>query len=149
MGVLLGIAVVDGLLIACSAFIARRAGRIVLALPIVIATIGAVWLFGALTHYRRSTGRELQGLVGYHYSVPEWGFKYAHGGAEIERWSFHVPAAVTFVLLFASGIAASLKRWRKVGAWGMVGLWLYHVGCAAAVFLVYAAVWVRAASVFI
>ena len=50
----------------------------------------------------------MQGLVGYHYSVPEWGFKYAPGGAEIERWSFHVPATVTFVLLFASGIAVSL-----------------------------------------
>lgn len=149
MHVLLWVIVPVVLIVALSGFFVRRSGAITLALPIVIVTIGSLWMYGALAHYRRATGQELNGLVGYHYSVPEWGFKYAPNGRQIERWSFHVPSAATFVLLLVSAVVASAKQWRKIGVWRALGLWLYHFGCAAAFLIVYGVLWMEAASVFI
>ena len=117
--------------------------------PIVIAAIGALWMLVALRHFERSTGHGLQGLIGYHYSMPEWGFKYAPGGADIERWSFHVPTGVTFGLLLISAVIGTVKRWRDIGVWRTVGLWLYHFVWAIVFFIIYAALWMHAASVFI
>lgn len=134
MNMLLGTTIAVGAVLAIVGFLLRRGGRVIIVLPVVIATIGALWLFGAVAHYQRSTGRELRGLVGYHYSVPEWGFEYAPGGAQIERWSFHVPAIATFALLLGSASALSVKLARNVGAWQTVGLWVYHLGCAGAFF---------------
>jgi hypothetical protein len=149
MQMLLWISLIVALVIGISGFLVRRAGRVILAMPIAVAAIGALWLFGALSHYQRVTGRELQGLVGYHYSMPEWGFKYADGGAQIARWAFHVPAIATLALLLGSAIVASVTQWRNIGIWPTLSLWLYHFGCAAAFFVVYAMLWVEAASVFI
>ena len=79
----------------------KRGGVFVLVLPVVIASIGSMWIYGALEHYQHATERELTGLIGYHYSVPEWGFEYAPNGRYIERWSFTVPAYTTLMLLLA------------------------------------------------
>jgi hypothetical protein len=88
-------------------------------------------------------------LIGYHYSMPEWGSEYAPNGRRIERWSFTVPAYTTLVLLLASAAVASVRKWRELRGRGIVGLWIYHFGCAAAFMIVYALLWIYAASVFI
>jgi hypothetical protein len=130
-------------------FLVKRGGALVLVLPVVIAAFGAMWIYGALEHYQRATGRELTGLIGYHYSMPEWGFEYAPNGRRIEGWSFTVPAYTTLVLLLASAAVASVRKWHELRGWEIVGLWIYHFGCAAAFMVVYALLWIHAASVFI
>jgi hypothetical protein len=45
-----------------------------------IVIFGTAWMALATAHFERTTGREFYWLAGYHYSVPEWGFKYDVGG---------------------------------------------------------------------
>lgn len=149
MELLLTIGVVIALVIGVSGFFARPAGRMVLAAPIVIVAIGVLWVVAALTYYQRSTGRQLQGLVGVHYSVPDWGFQYAPGGAEIERASFHVPAIFTIMLLVGSAVMASIRSGPTMGLLRTLSVWIFHIGCAIAFAFVYAVLWFEAASVFI
>jgi hypothetical protein len=77
--------------------------------------------------------------------MPEWGFEYAPNGRRIEEWSFTVPAYTTLLLLLASAAVASVKKWRELRGWEIVGLWIYHFGCAAAFMVVYALLWIHAA----
>jgi hypothetical protein len=69
----------------------RRTAPIVLALPLLIAALGMLWMYTALEHYQRATGRKLNGIIGYHYSVPDWGFEYASNDRHMERWSSRCP----------------------------------------------------------
>ena len=108
----------------------KRIARILLLSPIAIALAGTLWITGALSYYERATGHERNGLIGYHYSVPEWGFEYAPDGRRMERWSFDVPTVTTLALLLASAIALSVKKRRELRGWAIVGLWVYHFGCA-------------------
>jgi hypothetical protein len=149
MDVLLWIVVPLTIVMIISGVALKRNAPVILALPVMIAALGVLWMYSALEHYQRATGRELNGLIGYHYSVPDWGFEYAPNGRHMERWSFNVPALTTLILLLASAVAASVNKWRELRAWGIVGLWVYHFGCAVAFMLVYALTWMNAASVFI
>jgi len=73
MDVLLWIVVPLMMVMAVSGLILRPRAPIILLSPIVIALVGVLWITGALSHYERATGRERTGLIGYHYSMPEWG----------------------------------------------------------------------------
>jgi hypothetical protein len=141
------IGVVVMMLIASLAAIRRAAVTFIM--PVMIVLVGAIWIYAALEHYQRATARERTGLIGYHYSMPEWGFEYAPDGPRMEWWSFEVPAYTTLALLLTSAVTASVTKWRQLRAWGIVGLWVHHFGCAVAFLLVYAFLWVDAASVFI
>jgi hypothetical protein len=118
-------------------------------LPVAITLAGILWMYAALGHYQRVTGSELRGLIGYHYSSPDWGFEYAPEGKRMERWSFEVPAVVTLIVLLASALVASGYGRRELGLWAIAGLWIYHAGWGLAFLLVYALTWAEAAGVFI
>jgi len=127
----------------------KRIAWILLLSPIAIALAGVVWINGALLHYERATGHERNGLIGYHYSMPEWGFEYALNGRRMERWSFDVPTVTTLALLLASAIVLSVKKRRELRGWAIVGLWVYHFGCTVVFLIVDVLLWFDAASVFI
>jgi hypothetical protein len=89
----------------------------------------------AVAHYERVTGREFYGLAGYHYSVPEWGFKYHPGGEAIHKWTTQVPVFTTFLLLAAS-LAVSMIFARRKGWPALVGYIALHLVCAGIFFAI-------------
>ena len=120
-----------------------------LATPVALAVIGSVWIEVALRHFEQVTTHERRGIIGWHYSVPEWGFEYRPQGRSIEKWAFEVPSYTTFVLLLASALYGSLRLRRDLGVWGIVGLVSIHIFAALGFVFIYMVLWVEAASVFI
>ena len=109
--------------------------RVWLVVPLVVALAGVVWMQAAVSHYRRTTGRGFYSLAGYHYSIPDWGFKYYPGGELVHRWTTIIPPYTTLVLLgIYLALAFALERkesWRV-----LVGIVLVHAVTAAAFALV-------------
>jgi hypothetical protein len=56
------------------------------ALPVAVAVFGVLWIELALRHFERTTNHKRNGVVGYHYSMPDWGFEYRPNGRVIESW---------------------------------------------------------------
>jgi hypothetical protein len=116
---------------------------------VLIALSGIVWIEVALRHYERATDHERQGVIGFHYSQPEWGFEYRPGGRRMERWSFNIPAGVTLILLTASAVIGAWRLRKTLGIWGVVGLVSIHFFAGLAFLAFTFLMWVQAASVFI
>jgi len=85
----------------------------------------------AVSHYEHNTGRQFYGLAGYHYSMPEWGFKYHPGGEVIHRWTTEIPSTTTLILLLLSlGAAIAIER---KSIWPMIaGIIAVHILVAVA-----------------
>ena len=111
--------------------------------------MGAVWMELALRHFESSTGHERRGIVGYHYSVPDWGFDYRPGGEEVERWAFKIPVATTLGVMLLSAATGTWHLRKRLGRWGVVGLVAIHFFATLAFIAVVALAWVTAADVFI
>jgi hypothetical protein len=103
--------------------------------PLLVVLSGVVWMQAAVSHFRQATGRTFYGLAGYHYSGPDWGFKYYPGGELIHRWTTIIPPYTTLIVLGISlSLALALERkesWRV-----LVGIALVHAVTAAAFVLV-------------
>jgi hypothetical protein len=103
-------------------------------LPVVLACAGTAWMYAAVDHYKRQTGREFYGLAAQHYSVPDWGMTYHEGGQAIERWTVRVPMAVVLgAFIVALGLTV-WREWRKHSCVWFVGCVLWY-GLVAVGFL--------------
>jgi hypothetical protein len=120
-----------------------------LAMPIAVALAGVFWVELALRQFERSEAHERQGIIGYHYSMPEWGFEYRPNGRAIETWAFSVPSVTTVLALGTSAVVGSRRRRTRRGRWGVVGLCVIHLFAALGFLGIAALVWVEAAAVFI
>jgi hypothetical protein len=118
-------------------------------LPIFIAVAGIFWVLIATGYYQDLTGHELRGIVGVHYSMPNWGFDYREGGRQVQFWAFDVPLAVTLLLLVTSAVVGCIRKRREFGWAGIVGLCLIHLFCALGFLFVTGMLWFEASDVFI
>lgn len=96
-----------------------------LILSLLISLSGVVWMQTAVSYYRHLTGRNLYGLAGYYYSVPELGFKYHPGGQVIHQWTTIIPTNVALLAL-ALSLALALIVERKASWKTLVGIVLVH-----------------------
>src|SRR5687768_15374800 len=94
--------------------------------PPIAVIVGSVWMYGAVEHYKRETGRRFYSLAGYHYSMPEWGFTYLPGGEQIHRWTVKIPSSVIFTVLLISAIFYTVIHARELGFLPTLGIWVYH-----------------------
>jgi hypothetical protein len=117
------------------------------AVPTAIVGLGSGWMALALLHYERITGRQFYGLAGYHYSVPEWGFRYHPGGEVIAKWTVVYPPNLVFVGLLTAAVVFTIARRRE--PW-QIGLTLFTHAVAAIAFIPVAAwSWINVMGVFI
>jgi len=100
--------------------------------PVAFALLGAAWMYAAVVHYERLTGREFYGLAAQHYSVPDWKMVYHPGGEAIERWTANVPTSAILVTLVLLLVVAILGEWRRRrAAWFVVCVVWYGIVAAA------------------
>ena len=109
--------------------------RVWLVVPLLVALAGVIWMQAAVSHYRRTTGRGFYCLAGFHYSGPEWGFKYYPGGERVHRWTTIIPTSTTLVV-FGISLSLALALERKESRRVLVGIVLVHLVTAVAFALV-------------
>jgi hypothetical protein len=117
------------------------------AVPAAIVGLGSGWIALAIQHYEKTTDRPFYALAGYHYSVPEWGFRYHPGGELIAKWTVVYPPNLVFLGLLAAAVAFTVfgrrERWQ-------IGLtWFTHTIAAMTFALIAAWSWVNVMGVFI
>jgi hypothetical protein len=117
--------------------------------PVVLAVFGVVWMYAAVAHYERITGREFYGLAAQHYSIPEWKMVYHPGGEAIERWTVNVPTTCTGVALVLLLLLAVVGEWRRRRAGWFVAYVLWYAFVAAAFLLISLWVSVNVTGVFV
>jgi hypothetical protein len=120
-----------------------------LAAPIAVAIVGAVWVELAIRYFEQTSRHERRGIVGFHYSMPQWGFDYRAGGRHVEVWAFDVPALVILATLAITAAFMSWQLRRHWGGRGIIGLVLIHIFCALGFLAFLALEWANAADVFI
>src|SRR5258707_234652 len=126
----------------------KMRSRVWLVVPLLVAFGGVVWMQAAVSHYCQTTDRAFYGLAGYHYSMPDSGFKYYPDGDLIHRWTTIIPASTTLVGLGISLILA-LALERK-GSWRVLaGIVFVHAFTAAAFALVAAWYDINVTGIFI
>ena len=113
----------------------RMRPRVWLLVPLLVALSGVGWMQAAVSHYRRTTGRAFYGLAGYHYSIPDSGFKYYPGGELIHRWTTIIPANTILAGIGISLILAFAFE-RKTSWRALAGIVVVHALTAAAFALV-------------
>jgi hypothetical protein len=117
------------------------------AVPAAIVGLGSGWMALAMRHYEKTTGRPFYGLAGYHYSVPEWGFRFHHGGELIAKWTVVYPPNLVFLGLLTAAVLFTVWRRKERGQIALI--WFTHI-VAALTFLPLAAwSWVNVMGVFI
>lgn len=115
--------------------------------PAAIVALGCGWMAIAVQHYERVTGREFYCLAGYHYSVPEWGFRFHPGGEVIGNWTVVYPPNAVFLSLLAAAVTFTVLRRHQ--RWQIGLIWFTHVAAGLAFTPVAAWTWFNVMGVFI